>query len=157
MPITFNRLIDIGCTCLLLKIEGYDENTESSFCKKIDGDKLRIQDFRSMWEKERRFIYGQPVGENDCEGILSLKGVSINLYNEENREAILEKYRTTFRLNRRKSMYAIFRFQEDAGKVRHSPQDGDPSHHEFYKCDGFTIEHVQEIETGNILGGNDGT
>jgi hypothetical protein len=157
MPISFNSILDIDCVCLREKIEECDENTQSAFCRKIDGNRLGIQDFRSMWEKQRRLINGQPVGPNDCEGIVSLKGVSMNLYNEENRETILEKYRITFRINRRKVMYAVFRFQEAAGKVRYSPKDGDTSHHDLFKADTFTIEHVQEIESGNIFGGNDGT
>ncbi len=157
MPTTYGALLDIDCTCLQGKIEECHENTESAFCRKIDGNTLRIQDFRSMWDRNRKIINGQRVGEIDCEGILSLKGVSVNLYNEENKDAILEKYRTTFRINRRGSKYAVFRFQEGAGKLRHSPQNGDSSHHDFYKCDGFSIEHVQIVETGKIFGGNDGT
>jgi hypothetical protein len=147
----FMSLLDIGCVCLLSQVEKCPENIEDSFCRKIDGNTLKIKDFRSPWEKGKKVINGHPVSDNDCESILSLKGISIDLYNEETKEEILGKYRTTFSFNRRKAMYAIFRFQPSAGKVRYSPYDGDTSHHDFYKSDTFSIEQVVTIKTGNIL------
>ena len=149
----FNNLLDIDCTCLLAEIKNYPENTDVTFCRKLDGNTLRIQDFRSRWEKGKRDVDGQEVFADDCEGILSLKGISVDLYNDKNKENILRKYKTTFTFNKRKVKYAIFQFQIGAGRVRHSPRDGDLSHHDFYKCDAFSIEHIIPIGIGDVFGG----
>ena len=158
MPITFNALLDIECSCLQGKIEECRQDTESSFCRKISANRLRIQDFRSDWERGKREIGGERVAEDDCEAILSLKGISINMYNERTKGAIIAKYRTTFALTRRSAKYAVFRFQPDAGKVRSSRTDLDPSHRDFYKCDAFTMDHVTDLSVDTITGedGNDG-
>jgi hypothetical protein len=155
MPITFNALLDIGCTCLQRKIEECSEDTESSFCRKLSANRLKIQDFKSDWERGKRGIGSDPVADDDCEGILSLKGISMNMYNERTKDAIIAKYRTTLAFTRRGAKYAVFKFQADAGKVRFSPTDLDPSHHDFYKCDAFTIDHVEELSVENITGDND--
>lgn len=155
MPSAFNGLLDIECTCLLAQVEKCTENTEATFCRKIDKKTINVKDFRSRWERNKRTINGQEVAADDCQTILALKGISIHLYNDENKNQVLEKYRTTFAFNRRRAKFAVFRFRNGAGKVKHSPGDGDSAHHDFYKSDDFTLDHIALIETCNIVGGPD--
>ena len=154
MPSGFNDLLDIECSCLLAQIEKCAENTEATFCRKIDKKSIKIKDFKSRWERNKKTINGTEVAEDDCAGILSLKGISIDLYSDENKEKVLEKYRTTFAINQRKVKYAIFQLRDGAGRVKHSPHNGDNTHHDFYKSDEFTLDHIMLIETRNIIGGS---
>ena len=92
---TFNHLsADINCSCLLDSVQKISSNAEDVFCRKMRQNNPGPRDFESNWEKNRREINGEPIDvQHDCSGILSLKAVSINAFNDQTKIHVLEKYR----------------------------------------------------------------
>ena len=153
---TFNHLsADINCSCLLDSVQKISSNAEDVFCRKMRQNNPGPRDFESNWEKNRREINGEPIDvQHDCSGILSLKAVSINAFNDQTKIHVLEKYRITFKISPKfnsSARFCSFKFKHNAGKVCHTPMKNDPSHYDFYKCDEFNMERLEIIMIGSIL------
>lgn len=153
---TFNSLsVGINCNCLLNSVLKDSSNTEDIFCKKLRQKNPGPRDFESHWEMGWRAIDDRPIDmQHDCSGILSLKAISVNIFNDQTRSQVLEKYHTTFKISPQynsSARFCSFKFKPNAGKVRHTPIKNDQSHYDFYKSDGFTMERLEIILIGQIL------
>lgn len=156
MSFTFDRLLDIDCSCLAAQISECSENTEATFCRAVKR-KAHSREFGCKWDSvKKKGRIDDVLTNRDCDEIISYKGVSVDLFDENNREEVLKKYRTTYNFNRRKDKYVVFKFCKGAGKIRHSPEFGGSSHHDFFKSDDFSMEqHIAQIGIHPIFGGPD--
>lgn len=129
---------DTTCDCLSkAKID-----TVNEYVRKLRKDNVEDKDFLTHWERGIR-----PVSE-DCEIICSYKGVSVNQFKTEFEDQILDKYKTTFKINpKRGAHYLKFRLNEDAGIVKFAPEEDDKSHYRLLKADAFTLDKIVIIET----------
>jgi len=138
---TFEKInTDTSCNCL----KGAIIDTENSYVRKLRKETLEEKDFLTHWERDIK------PDTDDCEIICSHKAVSINQFNPETEAQILEKYKTTFKINPKKGAYYLkFQFLQDAGKVKHTPDfnTNDESHYDFYKSDDFNFEKIQILDT----------
>lgn len=136
------------CDCLT----GVNENTTSTFVHTLKKDTLRDNDFRSKYE--RWVIDGKrtplaPEIIEDCDKMCSYKGVSISNIDEEGSKAkIINFYTSIFPLAQNyKRGVLVFKFKEGAGLVKHTPNENDTQHHDLYKCDTFTFNEIEQLET----------
>jgi len=129
---------DSTCDCL----SKAEIDTTNEYVRKLRKDNVEGKDFLTHWEREIR-----PETES-CEIICSYKGVSLNQFNPESEDQILEKYRTTFKINPKMGAYYLkFRLNEGAGKVKFAPEENDKSHHSLFKADDFSLDKIVIIET----------
>ncbi|MHA8056468.1 hypothetical protein VR611_11010 [Aquirufa nivalisilvae] len=129
---------DNNCDCIT---NAYQDN-ESTYALKTMKDFIRIQDFNSYWDKGKR-----PVNINDCEEVCSLKGVSVSILNESTKEDVISIYRELFPLAPKyKPYFGIVKFYESSGVVKHTPNDGNIHHYDFYKSDTFDFAKVNVIQ-----------
>lgn len=147
---TFDEIhADIDCTCI------DDEccvNTWDEFVHGVCGPELdEGLDFRTQWERNKR--KGPHGTQPSCYDICLRKGVSTDKV-EENLDGILERYRTTVLISRRlfpkRTHYCVFRCKSGAGAFRPTPSSRGPSHHTFYKADGFTFDKIEVISINPI-------
>lgn len=136
---TFEKInSDTKCDCLSKAVV----DTSNEYVRKLRKDKVEERDFLSHWERGI-----QPETE-DCENICSYKGVSINQLKPEFENQILEKFKTTFKINPKKGSYYLrFRLNEDAGKVKFAPEEDDKSHYNLFKADDFNLEKLVIVKT----------
>ena len=72
-----------------------------------------------------------------------LKGISINIWNEKSRDAVVRKYKTTGRFSpKNKDSICVFKFNKNAGLTRYTPSNTDDFHYDFYKSDQFDLEMI---------------
>ena len=131
---------DTDCHC----INGINEDTENVYIRRIKKPTVKVKDFNSQWENNKR-----PTAHytNNCDKTCGLKGVSVNQWNEKNQEAVIKKYLDYFFISPKSTDGGyIFRFKKDAGLIKHAP-GLDKSHYNFYKCDTFSLAHLEHIET----------
>ncbi len=135
---TFEKITnDSECDCL----NKSSENTTNEFIRKLGKPLLEDKDFVSYWERNKRPLI------DDCKNICSFKGISMNLYKNEYEEQILNKYKTTMNINPKKgSHYLKFKLLQGAGNVKHTPEENDTSHHDFFKSDDFKLENITVLE-----------
>jgi hypothetical protein len=145
---TFDSLhADTDCDCL----GGTFEDTEKLFARKISKPNLRIADFSSRWERNKR------PPENSCIEICKYKGISVNYWDDLTQQQVIDKYVKSLRLidldNKIiKDSILIFRFKSKMGCMKSSPSKNDPSHYTFYKNDTFDIQEIEVIETIELKG-----
>lgn len=139
---TFENLnADHECDCL----SNTRQDTVSEFAMKINKDSIREQDFQSKWEKGQRDIDG------NCVKICSLKGNSVSVINQDNREQIFQTYKSLFKLSPGyKPNVLIFKFYEDAGLLKFTPSKANIYHYDFYKSDDFDHNSIVNIEIQNL-------
>jgi hypothetical protein len=139
-----NLSSDSKCICL----KDTAENLEDTFCRKIKNNELSESDFISNWENGIRVVDKKVVLSDNCGSICLLKGISIDIIDINNRNFILEKYRTTFKFNPTMRKYVCeFKFLKDAGQLKHNPSDKDPYHYTFYKSDDFDLTKINVLNT----------
>ena len=146
---TFQGLVDgVDANCIYNVISKYTENIEDTFCKRVDKN-LSAREFRSFWEMGKIV---EPT-EDNCEDILSKKGVSVSKFNNQTRDHIIQLYRSvcSHAPQLKHKYYCSFKFKSGAGKVRHSPTNDDPYHHDFYKSDEFSTNFIEIIEKEKVL------
>ena len=133
-----NLSIDTVCDCLN---NGVVDNI-SRFAIKTMKDHLRDNDFKTYWEKGRR--------AEDCKEICSLKGQSLTIVNnDQDLQATVEVYRELFPFSPKyKSHITLITLKENSGYVKHTPIiNVNTLHHDFYKCDNFTLNHINFISS----------
>ncbi len=129
---------DSDCNCFTKAIIDY----ENEFVRKLRKEKIDEKDFLTHWERNIR------PESLECDNICSSKGVSVNLFKSDFEKLIIEKYKTTFNINPKKGAYILkFKFLENAGKVKYSPEENDTTHYNFFKADDFSIEMIKIIDT----------
>lgn len=140
---TFDSLhADTDCDCL---IEAF-EDTEQIFARKISKPNMRVADFYSHWERNRK------PAENICTEICKYKGISVNYWDDSTRQQVIDKYVKSLRLINLdnkivKDSILIFRFKSKMGSLKYSPSKSDSSHYTFYKSDTFDIQDIEIIDT----------
>jgi len=89
------------------------EDYENHFAIKTMKTELRIQDFNSYWEKGKR------PNSNKCEEICSLKGISLSIFNDETKDAVLDIFRSLFPLAPKyKPFLSAVKFYDQSGLVK---------------------------------------
>lgn len=133
-----NILSEHNCNCL----ENASEDNSSNFAMKIMKENIRSQDFSSYWEKGKR-----PNGNNNCDEVCSYKGVSISIFNDDTKEDVINIYKELFPLAPKYKPYlSIVKFYESSGVVKHTPNDENAHHYDFYKSDNFDFTKVDILE-----------
>ena len=124
---------DIKCNCT----DNCYADTVSLFAMKTMKSFLREADFLSYWQKGKR-----PIGE-ECKDICSYKGNSMSIFTDESKEVVKAYYKAIFPIAPGyKPFISIIKFKDDSGVVKHTPDEGNPHHYDFYKCDTF-LQHKQ--------------
>ena len=128
---TFDKLHDgIDCDC----IKNAKDDFQNEYVRRLRKKELSEKDFLTHWER------GIGKDEIECEVICSYKGISVNQINETSEQLIIEKYKTTFKINPKRGGYFLkFRIKENGGKIKHAPSKKDNTHYNFYKSDEFDI------------------
>ena len=134
----FEKLLqDTECDCLERAIE----DTKNLFARKINKPNPLNKDFYSHWERGKRAV--------ECKNICGYKGISVNKWSENDKNAIINKFLTTFSISpKHKDGIFVFRIIEGAGLIEHTPNKNDVTHYDFYKSDDFSLEM---LESGIIL------
>lgn len=131
-----------NCDC----IENSVEDNNSTYAIKTMKDFLRLQDFNSYWDKGKK-----PVNYNDCKEVCSLKGVSVSIFNDDTKEEVTNIYKELFPLAPKYKPYlSVVKFYESSGVVKHTPNDGNTHHFDFYKSDTFDFEKVDVIQINEL-------
>lgn len=126
----------VPCDCL----QNSFEDTTSYFVRKINKTEVRDADFKSKWEKNEEKI-------NDCAKICALKGVSISKIDEDTKPVLIQNYLEIFPISPKyKPNLYLFRFKEKAGLIKSTPSKNIINHHDFYKCDDFSLTKLEELE-----------
>jgi hypothetical protein len=129
------------CTC----IKDAKEDYQSNFALKTMKTELRIQDFSSYWERGKR------PSSNQCEEICSLKGVSVSIFNDETKEAVIEIFKSLFPLAPKyKPFLSVVKFYDKSGLVKHTPIELNQYHFDFYKSDNFDFAKVELINVNEL-------
>ncbi|MEI7526860.1 MAG: hypothetical protein WCJ95_21105 [Mariniphaga sp.] len=135
-------LSEHNCDCLDKAIE---DNT-SHFAIKTMKENLRVQDFHSYWEKGKR-----PDDNRNCEKICSFKGVSISIFNDSTKDEVATIYKELFPLAPKYKPYLnVVKFYDSSGVVKHTPNDGNIHHYDFYKSDTFDFLIVDVIQVNEL-------
>lgn len=139
---TFNNLhIDTDCNCVGKAVE----KLENIFARRVRSNPLKENDFKSKWEKKHPY-----PGNSDCEVICSHKGVSINLFSDETKDAVIKKFVTRFTFSPGSTAFCCkFKFKQGAGKLKQTGLK-DKSHHEFFKCDTFSLKDLEILDYVDI-------
>ena len=145
---TFESLhADTDCDCLG---EAF-EDIEKLFARKISKPNLRVADFHSHWERNKKPL------EDSCVEICKYKGISINHWDASTQQQVIDKYVKSLRLidldNKIiKDSILIFRFKSKMRSLKYSPSKLDSSHYTFYKSDTFDIQEIEVIDTIELKG-----
>jgi hypothetical protein len=137
---TFENLnTDTECSCL----DNCLDLNETLYGLKTNKSSLRDVDFNSKWEK------GDKTETGDCETVCSKKGLSLSVLSDlDIKEKVISIYKQLFPVSPTyKPFLSVIRFKEKSGKIKPTPLDGNPYHHDFYKCDSFSLSNVSLIET----------
>lgn len=137
-----NILSEHNCNCLEKAIE---DNT-SHFAIKTMKENLRGQDFQSYWEK------GKSLDDNsNCEKICSFKGVSISIFNDITKDEVVTIFKELFPLAPKYKPYLnVVKFYDSSGVVKHTPNEINIHHYDFYKSDTFDFLNVEVIEVNEL-------
>ncbi len=144
---TFNKIKkDTDCNCMKNAFEDF----EKSYARKIgkSGSTPKDRDFRSYWEQNKR-----PENLNDCNLVCSFKGLSVNPWNENTKNIIVDLYTESVRITpKHEKKICIFKLTKEGGIFKHTPEKGNDHHHDLIKSDQFTIENImcQEMISLNV-------
>jgi hypothetical protein len=134
--VTFNNIIN-GTTCDCLKDTFADES--NTYARVLNKETLVEKDFLSKWDK------GRTVAET-CEEICGdLKCLSVSkVENDAVKQQIVDLYSQIMNLAPKyKRGVLLFKFKVDSGVLKYTPDERNKYHHDFYKSDGFTLEHIE--------------
>ena len=144
-----NKSLPENCDCLEKSIE----DLTHTYARHFNKPTVRSQDMLTKWEKYTNTnAFPKNLDLNDCVELCGLKGLSVDIWNEESKEAVIQRYLKTFKIisPKNKNAILIFKLKLSAGKFRHTPREHDKFHYDFYKADGFTIDLVEVIEFINL-------
>lgn len=129
------------CNCF----DNANEDLQNNFAIKTMKSELRVQDFNSYWEKGKRPI------TNECEEICSLKGVSISIFNDETKDAVINIFKSLFPLAPKYKPYlSVVKLYDKSGLVKHTPNEINQYHYDLYKCDTFDYANVELININEL-------
>ena len=130
---TFKKLHqDTECNCL----ESAIQDNDNLYARKINKPIPLDRDFNSHWERGKR--------AEICNEICGYKGLSINKWDEDSKNAIINKFLTTFGISpKHKDSIFVFRITPETGVVEYTPTQNDKTHFDFYKSDDFTLEMLE--------------
>jgi hypothetical protein len=132
---------DTNCNCL----ENSEDDLDECFAIKTMKDKLRIQDFESLWEKGKR------PDDKDCQTICSLKGKSMSIFSENTKDKVIEIFKGLFPFSPKYKPYiCVVKFNNSSGNFKHTPDNINPFHYDFYKCDTFDFTQVELIGVNEL-------
>lgn len=100
----------------------------------------KARDFKTHYER------GKLLKEDleDCGKVCGSHGVSVDLWTDESKSEVLEKYLITYRIApKHRNNVSIIQFTNTSGRLKHTPIERDPinlHHHDFYKSDEFDVE-----------------
>ena len=123
------------------------ENLTDFFARKVGKAKteLKERDFKTHHE---RGIMASVL--DDCSEVCGKRGLSIDIWNEQTKESILQRFMTTFAISPKlKNHLSIIKFKKGAGVVKHTPvlkPIPNKHHHDFYKSDNFNLDLIELIE-----------
>ena len=143
MKMEFKSILsEHNCDCLDKAIE---DNT-SNFAMKTRKANLRVQDFNSYWEKGKR-----PENYNNCDEVCSYKGVSISIFNDITKDDVVNIYKELFPLAPKYKPYlSVIKFYDSSGVVKHTPNEGNTNHYDFYKSDTFDFTKVDVTQVNEL-------
>jgi hypothetical protein len=131
-----------NCKCLKNCIE----NIVDVFARRTgDSKEIKIRDFKTHFER------GKEVSSlNDCDEVCGNRGLSIYLWNDNSKSAILDKHMTTVAIGPKlKNHLSLVKLKAQAGMIKNTPVkdeiDGE-YHHDLYKSDSFTLDFVELVE-----------
>lgn len=137
-----NRLSETNCECL----DKSTEDSTSHFAIKTMKENLRVQDFQTYWEKGKR-----PDVNSNCEEVCSYKGLSISLFDGSTKDEVISIYKALFPLAPKYKPYVqVVKFYDSSGVVKHTPNDVNIHHYDFYKCDTFDFSIVDVIQVKEL-------
>ena len=136
-----NLFKDCECDCLA---ESFECQQKFIYLRKLNKAEVEEKDFLTHWER------GKEPETNECDHVCGFRGISIDLLEEDSEQtqnAIINRYRTTFKINPRKGSYCLrFKFKSGSGNIKHTPFDGAETHHDLYKSDEFQINtHIDQL------------
>ena len=136
--LTYTKLhLNLDCDCIINAMS----DTISNFGRKTNKSSLRINDFKSNWEKNGS------EEDGNCKRKCSHRSISLSKITVENKELVLDVFRETFRIAPSYKPYInIIKLKETAGVVKKSPSRNNPHHYDFFKCDTFALTDVETIE-----------
>lgn len=142
---------DNSCNCH----RSASEDLVSSFVRKVEYNKeLKARDFKTHHER------GKLPGSQDCKEVCGIRGLSIEIWNDNSREHLIEKYLRSYGISPKlkpKSQIVVFQFLEGCGKVKHTPDQKSERniyHYDLYKSDEFTLEKICLLETIPLIDGD---
>ena len=142
---TFESLhTDTDCDCLG---EAF-EDIEKVFARKISKPNLRVADFSSHWERNKK------PNVLNCDNTCMYKGLSCNEWNDESKGQVLAKYVNLINNQEKTGIIndaiLIFKIKQGGGLMKYSPSRNDISHHTFFKSDTFNTGYLEIIEVINL-------
>ena len=140
---TFENISN-GTTCNCLR--GCAENVKDTFARRTSESKsLKDRDFKTGYERGKEVL-----DLKDCSEVCGNKGLSIDLWNTQSKDKLLERYRQTYAISPKlRHHLTIIRFKVGCGKLKNTPvrnQIAGEYHYDFYKCDEFKLELIELVE-----------
>ena len=131
----FKNIENSICDCT----QDAEEDIESQFALKINGEKLKNNSFKTSWERGKR-----PSDENECKSLCSFKSQSLSIVRNEDEETkVLSLYKDIFSLAPQyRNHCALIKFEENCGLLKSTPTRRNSLHYDFYKSDSFSAKNV---------------
>lgn len=138
---SFTKITDNPkCSCL----SESEPDLTNTFARKVrKAPDIKEGDFRNHYERDR------VPDPNVCEQVCGFHGVSVEIWNESSSDILLEKYQKTANYSpKHKNNLSIFRFKDDAGVVKYTPDQEvyNEHHYDFYKQDSFTVDRLELVK-----------
>lgn len=137
-----------GLDCCCIKVLDANINTDDVFSHRLNSDKITYSDFQSFLEqgKEER---------GDDRKRCMLRGVSIDLYNDESKEFLKERYKSQTSITvgfkpKAVKYYCVFKLNASLGKVASTSNSKNKYHHTLLKSDDFNRDHIIVIDIEKI-------
>lgn len=143
---TFENLhIGTDCNCL----HRAKPNSTDLFARRVGkAPDLKDRDFRTHHERSK-----EPDDPDNCSIVCGYRGLSVDLWNDDTKEQILNRYGITNAfapvIGKKKNQLSIIRLNEASGVVKHTPIKGpspNPYHYDWYKCDNFDLTLVELVD-----------
>lgn len=140
-----------NCDCLQNSFEDYANEYVRLARLKEANPVMKSKDFKGQRENKDAEYFK----EFNCEQTCGYLGISTNIWNEESRSIVKDKFeRINLILSRKmKKVLVVFKANENAGKFVYTPIIGtnempdDIYHYDFYKSDEFNFDvHFNELQ-----------
>jgi hypothetical protein len=129
------------CDC----VSNASENLNDTFVRKVNRSaNLKDSDFKNHIERNKI-----PENLNNCEEVCGHHGVSIEIWNDQSKPHLLNKYHQTAIISpQHKKNLCVIKFKPDCGVVKHTPNQAQYNeyHYDFYKDDDFLVTKLELVE-----------